>query len=94
MISPNVLIIFPPGGGEGERLPNRGSYGCAVSAKARPGKISPKNLMPGQKSAQKPNDWEVFMNFRVPKTGIFHQVKVTFSLLSNITHFCQKLPKT
>ena len=41
-----------PGGG----LPNKGRYGCAASAKPRPGKISPKNLMPGQKSAQKPND--------------------------------------
>ena len=35
-------------------LPNRCTcrYGCVVSAKARLGKISPKNLMPGQKSAQ------------------------------------------
>ena len=40
-----------PGG-----LPNKGSHGCAASAKPRPGKISTKNLMPGQKSAQKPND--------------------------------------
>ena len=28
----------------------------AASAKPGPGKISQKNLMPGQKSAQKPND--------------------------------------
>ena len=66
-----------------------------MSAKARPGKISPKNLMPGQNSALKPDDREVFMNFKSAKTRIFHQVKVTFfTLLSNITHFCQKLPKT
>ena len=38
------------------RLPNKGRYGCAASAKPRPGKISPNNLMPGQRSAQKPND--------------------------------------
>ena len=44
----------PRGGGGG--LPDKGRYGCSVSAKHRPGKISPKNLMPWQKSAQKPND--------------------------------------
>ena len=37
-------------------LPDKHRYGCALSAKPRPGKISPKILMPGQKSAQKPND--------------------------------------
>ena len=42
--------------GGGGRLPNKVRYGCAPGAKTRPGKISPKNLMPGQKSAQKPND--------------------------------------
>ena len=42
--------------GGGRRLPNKGRYRCAVSAKPRPGKICPKNLMPTQKSAQKPND--------------------------------------
>ena len=47
-----------PGGGG--RLPNKGRYGRAASAKPRPGNISPKNLMPGQKSAQKPNDWASF----------------------------------
>ena len=46
----------PRGGGGGGRLPNNCRYGCAASAKPRPGKISPKNLMPGQKSAQKLND--------------------------------------
>ena len=33
----------------GGRLPNKGRYGCAASAKPRPGKISSKNLMPRQK---------------------------------------------
>ena len=47
---------MPRGEGGGGRLPNRDRYGCAASAKPRPGKISPKNLMPGQKGAQKPND--------------------------------------
>ena len=42
------ITHFEVGGG---RLPNKGRYGCAVSAKprARPGTISPKNLIPGQK---------------------------------------------
>ena len=57
--------------GGGGRLPNKVRYGCATSAKPRPGKISPKNLMPGQKSAQKPNDWARFLDFRVPKLKIF-----------------------
>ena len=56
-----------------------------MSAKARPGKISPKNLMPGQKSAQKPNDREVFMNFRVPKLEFFIKLRsLFFTLLSKI----------
>ena len=42
-------------GGGGDSLIKVGMDG-AVSAKPRPGKISPKNLMPGQKSAQKPTD--------------------------------------
>ena len=48
------------GGGGGGGLPNKGRYGCVASAKPRPAKISPKNLIPGQKSAQKPNDWANF----------------------------------
>ena len=48
----NLHRDIPGGGG----LPNKCRYGCAASAKPRPGKISPRNLMPGQKSAQKPND--------------------------------------
>ena len=47
---------FPKGGG----LPNKGGYGCAASAKPRPGKISQENPMPGQKSAQRPNDRATF----------------------------------
>ena len=54
----------------GGLLPNKGRYRCAASAKLRLGKISPENLMPGQKSAQKPDDQEVFMNFRVPEFEI------------------------
>ena len=72
MISPNVLMIFPLGG-----PPNRGN-GCAVSTKARLGKISPKNFMPGQKSAQKPNDQDVFMKFRVPKLEFFIKLRSLF----------------
>ena len=45
------------GGGGGDK----GRYGCAASAKPRPGKKVPKNLITGQ----------VFMNFRVPKLGFF-----------------------
>ena len=36
---------WPRGGGG---LPNKGRDRCAASAKPRPGKISQKNLMPGQ----------------------------------------------
>ena len=42
--------------GGGGRLPNKGRYGCAVSAKPRPGKISPKKTQCPGKSAQKPTD--------------------------------------
>ena len=52
----NVAKNGGRGEGGGGGLPNKGRYGCAASAKPRPGKISPKNLMPGQKSDQKPND--------------------------------------
>ena len=41
-------------GGGGGRLPNEGRYGCAASAKPRPGKIFPKNNTRA-KNAQKPN---------------------------------------
>ena len=47
----------------GGGLPNKGRYRCAASAKPRAGKISPKNLMPGQKSDQKPNDRASFHDF-------------------------------
>ena len=48
------------GGGGGGELLNKGRYGSAASAKPRPDKISLKTLMPGQKSAQKPNDRACF----------------------------------
>ena len=35
-------------------------YGFAVSTKPRLGRISQENLMPGQKTAQKPNDLASF----------------------------------
>ena len=44
------ITHFEGGGG---RLPNKGRYGCAASSKPRPGTISPKNLMPGQKKCPK-----------------------------------------
>ena len=64
--------------GGGGRLPNKGRYGYAASAKPRPGKISPNNPMPGQ----------VFMIFRVSKKDwkfsasrfIFDQI---FTILQN-----------
>ena len=49
--------------GGGGAVPNKGRYGCVASAIPWPGTISPKNLMPGQKSAQKPNDWASFYGF-------------------------------
>ena len=45
----------------GGRLPDKGMYGCAPSAKPRPGKISLKILMPGKKVPRKPNDRESFL---------------------------------
>ena len=85
-------IEFSSWGGGG--LLNRGRYGCAASAKPRLGKISRKNPMPEQKSAQEPMTGQIFLNFRVPKTGIFHQVKVAFfTFLSTITHFLSKIAK-
>ena len=47
----------------GGQLPNKGRYRCVASAKPRPGTISPKNLIPRQKSAQKPNDGASFHDF-------------------------------
>ena len=49
--------------GRGGRLSNIGRYGCAASTKPRPGTISPRNLMPGQKSAQKPYTRASFREF-------------------------------
>ena len=84
------LLILRGGG----RLPNKGRYGCAASAKPRSETVSPKNLMPGQKSAQKPNDWASFHDFWSAKLENFQQVGHFLTLLSNITHFfvknCQK----
>ena len=63
---------------------------CGEYKTARPGKISPKNLMPGQKSVQKPNDCEVFMNFRVPKLEFFIKLRSLFSLFYQILHIFVK----
>ena len=46
--------------------------------------------MPGQKSAQKPNDWASFHKLLSAKIGSFQQVAHFFTLLSNITHFFVK----
>ena len=54
------ITHFEGGGG---RLPNKGRYGNAASAKPRPGTISPKTLCLGKKSAQKPNDGASFHDF-------------------------------
>ena len=50
------------GGGGGNSLIQVGMDVQRVHActKPRPGKISPKNLMPRQKGVQKPNDWASF----------------------------------
>ena len=52
------MFLFPQRGGG--QLANKGRYGCAASAKPRPGKTFPKIPMPEQKSAQKPDDWASF----------------------------------
>ena len=65
-----------------------------ASAKPWPGKISQKNLMPGQKSAQKPNDWASSHELRVRKLEFFIKLRSLFSLVYQLLHiFCQKLPK-
>ena len=46
---PQLIGSFCRGGGG---LPNKGRYRCAASAKPRLGKISPKYLMPGQKTSK------------------------------------------
>ena len=74
----------------GGGLPNKCRYGCAASAKPRPGKISQENLMPRQKSAPKPNDGASFHELKSAKIGIFQQVGHFFTLLSNIAHYLVK----
>ena len=66
-----------------------------VSAKPRPGKISPKKLMPGQKSAQKPNDQASFHELQSAKIGNFQQVGHFLSNVTvSLTHFLSKSAKT
>ena len=48
-----LTMVLSKGGGQ---LPSKCRYGCAANAKSRSGKISQKNLMSGQKNAQKPNN--------------------------------------
>ena len=48
------------GGGEGEQIPYKSRYRCEASAESRLHKISPKTLIPSQKSASKPNDQSSF----------------------------------
>ena len=63
------------GGGGGGRLPKKGRYGCAASAKP-----TPQKTMPGQKSAQKPNDRASFHDLRVPNLKIFSKWVTFFTL--------------
>ena len=49
-------VVFMRGG----RLPNKGRYGCAASAKPGRGKISQKDLMPRQKHYN--SVWRIFGN--------------------------------
>ena len=60
------------GGGGGGRLPSKGRYRCAVSAKPRPGKISHKKPNARAKKVLKIlMTGQVFMTFKVPKLNIF-----------------------
>ena len=79
--------------GAGRRLPNKGRYECAASAKPRLETISPQNLMPGQKSAQKPNDWASFHDSWSAKLENFQQVGHFFHSYQILHIFGQKLPK-
>ena len=85
-----ISCLSPRGGG----TPNKGRYRCAASAKPRLGKISQKNLMPGQKSAQKPDDWASFHDFQSAKIENFQQVGHFFHSFINYYTFsvknCQK----
>ena len=82
-----ISCLSPRGGGGGDSLIKVGTDVRRVQNLGW-AKFPKKNLMPGQKSAQKPNDWASFHDFQSAK------LKTFFTLLSIITLFCQKLPKT
>ena len=64
-----------------------------ASAKPRPGKISPKNLMPRQKGAQKPNDWASFHEPQSAKIEIFQLVGHLFHSFIKCYTFLPKIVK-
>ena len=61
--------------------PNKGKYGCAASAKPRLGKFAPKNLMPEQKRAQKPNDRASFHDLVTYLLKIFNFGTLFYKIL-------------
>ena len=67
-----------------------------MSAKPRLETISPKSLMPGQKSAQKPNDWASFHDFQLQSAKLENFQQVSHFLHSFIKYYtflvknCQK----
>ena len=66
----------------------------AKSAKSSPGKISPKHLIPRQKSALKPITGKFFMHeLQSEKSEFFGKKATFFTLLSNFTHFIIKKVK-
>ena len=56
-----------------QNLDNEGRYGCAASAKPRLETISPRNLIPGQKSPKNLMTGQVFMTSRVTNLKIFNK---------------------
>ena len=60
-------------------------YGFAASRKPRPGRISQENLMPGQKTAQKPDLASFHELLSVKIENVQPSSRSLFSLLSNHT---------
>ena len=71
MIRPILLAFGEITHFKGGGLPNKGRYGCAASAKPRPGTISPKKPNASAKVPKNLMTGQVFMTFRVPNLKIF-----------------------
>ena len=76
----------------GRVSPSKCRYGCAASAKSRPGKISPRK--PNSRAKSVFMTGHVFMNFRLQKSQSFSTWPTFSTLFYQILHiFRQKLSK-